>query len=302
MKKGLFMLFYYLVSGFWINAQTGISGELKVDYIPYSNYIRPEDSTKTEAQSNFQRMQINLNIPLSVNKLEDGRVKIWSLLVNTAYARMSHRDYEVDLFPKQMLNAQLGLQHIRPLGSGKWSLMLMGSLGLYTDLENIDKDDILFQGGVVFIKRLSPNLAFGIGPGITTAFGVPMILPFIYFDWKTGTKYKFRINFPESAEAGYQFSDCFSLKTVINLDGMTVERKKDGISKLLGYQQIVAGLRPEIQLSKSLSLRLTGGSILVRSFSESDRNLKSIFKDKKQQDPSFTKSFYIGIGLRWNLP
>lgn len=302
MKKGLLITFYCLTQFcYWVNAQTGISGELKTDYVPFSNYIRPEDSTKTDSKSNFQRVQLNLTIPLSAKKLEDGRVKAWSLLVNGAYAKMSHRDYEESLFPKEMLNAQVGLQYIRPLGQGKWSLMIMGTVGVYTDMENIDKDDILAQGGVLFIKRFNPNLAFGFGPGVTTAFGIPMVMPFIYFDWKTGTKFKFRINFPEGAEAGYQFTDKFSLKAVLNLDGMTVERKKEGVSKLLGYQQITAGLRPEIKLSNSLSLRLTGGSVLVRTFSENERNLKSIFKDKKQQDPSFTKSFYAAVALRWNL-
>ena len=61
-----------------------------------------------------------------------------------------------------MLNAQIGLQHIRPLG-GKWSMMIMGTVGVYTDLENVDKNDILGQGGVVFIKQFNPNLAFGFG-------------------------------------------------------------------------------------------------------------------------------------------
>ena len=39
-----------------------------------------------------------------------------------------------------------------------------GTVGVYTDLENVDKNDILGQGGVVFIKQFNPNLAFGFGP------------------------------------------------------------------------------------------------------------------------------------------
>lgn len=287
---------------FIAKAQNKISGEIKADYVSFSNYIRPEDTTKTNSKSNFQRVQINLNIPLSVKQTEDGRAKTWSLLFNSAYARMQHKDYDTQLFPSQMLNAQVGLQHLRPLGKGKWSLMLVGTVGLYTDLEQVDEHAILGQGAVVFIKRFNPNISFGFGPGVTTAFGVPMIMPFIYFDWKNSGKFKFRINFPEGAEAGYQFTDNFSLKGVVNLDGMTIERKTEGVSKLLGYQQITVGLRPEVKLNNSLSLRLTGGSTLVRTFTENDRNLKSIFKDKKQQDPSFTKSAYVAVALRWNLP
>lgn len=70
---------------------------------------------------------------------------------------------------------------------------------------------------------------------------------------------------------------------------------------LLGYQQIIAGLRPEIQLSDRLSLRLTGGTTLIRSFSENDRKIKSIFRDKKMDDPRFSTTFYAAVALRWNL-
>ncbi|PIF43735.1 hypothetical protein CLU96_0648 [Chryseobacterium sp. 52] len=287
--------------GYWASAQSGISGELKTEYIPFSNYIRPEDSTKTNSKSNFKRADLNLSIPLSVKKDSNGRVKVWSLLLSGSYAKMAHKDYEKPLFPDQMLNAQAGIQHMRPLGK-KWSMMMTASVGVYTDLEQISSDDILGQGGILFIRHFNPNLALGAGPVLTTAFGVPMILPWIYFDWKTNGKIKLNINFPEGMEAGYLFSDKFALKAVVNLSGMTVERQKDGKSMLLGYQQITAGIRPELKLNDKLSLRLTGGTALLRSFSENDRKIKNIFREKKMQDPKFASTFYVAVALRWNLP
>lgn len=287
--------------GYWVSAQSGISGELKTEYVPFSSYIRPEDSVKTNSKSNFKRADLNLSIPLSMKKDSSGRVKAWSVLLSGSYAKMTHKDYEKQLFPDQMLNVQTGIQHIRPLGK-KWSMMMTASVGVYTDLEQISSDDILGQGGVLFIRHFNPNLALGGGPVLTTAFGVPMILPWIYFDWKTHGKIKFNINFPEGMEAGYLFSDKFALKAVVNLSGMTVERNKDGKSMLLGYQQITAGIRPELKLNDKLSLRLTGGTALLRSFSENDRKIKSIFKDKKVADPKFASTFYAAVSLRWNLP
>lgn len=302
MKKGLLIAFYGLTHlGCWLNAQSGLSGELKTEYIPYSSYIRPEDSMKTNSKSDFKRMDLSFSIPLSMKKMERGKIKAWSLFVNGSYAKLSHKNYENNLFPDQMLNAQIGLQHLRPL-RGKWSMMVTASAGVYTDLENVNFDDVLGQGGVLFIKSFNPNLAFGAGPVLTTAFGVPMIMPWIYFDWKTGGKIKFKINFPQGLEAGYQFSDKLALKAVIDLNGMTVERNKGGKSILLGYQQITAGLRPELQISKGLSLRLTGGTALLRSFNENDRKIKSIFKSKKMEDPRFASTFYMAVSLRWNLP
>ncbi|SFN67881.1 hypothetical protein SAMN05421594_3801 [Chryseobacterium oleae] len=287
--------------GYWVTAQSGISGELKTEYIPFSNYIRPEDSTKTNSKSDFKRADLNLSIPLSMKKDSSGRVKAWSLLLSGSYAKMKHKDYEKQLFPDQMLNAQVGIQHMRPLGK-KWSMMMTAAVGVYTDLEQVSSDDILGQGGILFIRHFNPNLALGAGPVLTTAFGVPMILPWIYFDWKTNGKIKFNINFPEGMEAGYLFSDKFALKAVVNLSGMTVERNKDGKSMLLGYQQITAGIRPELKLNDHLSLRLTGGTALLRSFSENDRKIKNIFKDKKMMDPKFASSLYVAVSLRWNLP
>ncbi|WP_265132055.1 DUF6268 family outer membrane beta-barrel protein [Chryseobacterium oranimense] len=287
--------------GCWVSAQSGISGELKTEYIPFSSYIRPEDSVKTNSKSNFKRADLNLSIPLSMKKDSSGRIKAWSVLLSGSYAKMTHKDYEKQLFPDQMLNAQTGIQHIRPLGK-KWSMMMTASVGIYTDLEQINSDDILGQGGVLFIRHFNPNLALGAGPVLTTAFGVPMILPWIYFDWKTNGKVKLNINFPEGMEAGYLFSDRFALKAVVNLSGMTVERNKDGKSMLLGYQQITAGIRPEVKLNDKLSLSLTGGTALLRSFSENDRKIKSIFKDKKMDDPKFATTFYAAVSLRWNLP
>ncbi|MCJ7934070.1 MAG: DUF6268 family outer membrane beta-barrel protein [Chryseobacterium sp.] len=302
MKRNLLTAFCCLLPlGYWVSAQSGISGELKTEYIPYSSYIRPEDSTKTNSKSDFKRADLKLSIPLSVKKDSAGRVKMWSMLLGGSYAKMSHKDYENQLFPNQMLNAQVGVLHMRPLGK-KWNMMITATAGVYTDMEKIDFDDVLGQGGILFIRHFNPNLALGGGPVLTTAFGVPMILPWIYFDWKTNGKIKFNINFPEGMEAGYQFSDAFTLKAAVNLSGMSVERNKDGKSMLLGYQQITAGLRPEIKLNDKLKLSVTGGTALLRSFSESDRKIKSIFKDKKVADPKFASTFYIALSLRWNLP
>ena len=302
MKRSLFTAFCCLLPlGSWVEAQTGISAELKTEYIPFSSYIRPEDSLKTNSKSDFKRVDLNLSIPLSVKKDENGKVRAWSMLVGGSYAKMTHKNYETSLFPDQMLNAQVGIQHMRPLGK-KWSMMMTASVGVYTDMEKVNFDDVLGQGGILFIRHFNPNLVLGGGPVLTTAFGVPMVLPWIYFDWKTNGKIKFNINFPEGMEAGYLFSDKFALKAVVNLNGMTVERNKDGKSILMGYQQITAGIRPELKLNDKLTLRITGGTALLRSFSENDRKIKSIFRDKKIADPRFASTFYAAVSLRWNLP
>ncbi|MBL3550059.1 hypothetical protein JML65_21010, partial [Chryseobacterium sp. KMC2] len=55
MKRNLLTVFCCVLPlGYWINAQSGISGELKTEYIASSSYIRPEDSVKTDSKSDFK--------------------------------------------------------------------------------------------------------------------------------------------------------------------------------------------------------------------------------------------------------
>lgn len=301
MNKNILISAFSLLATF-LNAQNKIGGQLKMEYVPFSNYIRPIDSLKTDSKSDFKKAELSLKIPLYTKELKNGKVSNWSLLFSTAYARMNNKNYEEQLFPSEMLNSQIGLQYFSPISSS-WSILTMASVGIYTDMENISADDILGQGGVLFIKHFNPKLALGLGPVLSNNFGVPMVMPGIYFDWKTGgDKFNVNINFPEGVEAGYQMTTNFALKGVVNLSGMVAERSKEGKSLLVGYQQVVAGLRPEIKLSNSLKLQLTGGTTLVRSFSENERSLKSLFKKKDIADPRFSTTFYSALSLRWNLP
>jgi hypothetical protein len=280
-------------------AQTGISGTIKADYVPFSNYIRP-DSVKTGSTSNFKRMQVGLSIPFSVKIDSSGRPKMWAVNLAGSYAKMENRDYETKLFPAELLNAQVGLVHMRPI-SRTWSIMAMASVGVYTDLEEVNYDDVLLQGGVLFIKNFNPRMALGFGPVVTNTFGVPMILPGIYFNWVTNGRYRLHVNFPENIEFGAQMSPAFELKAVVELGGMTAEVKRDDKSMLLGYMQIIAGLRPEFKLGKSVTLQLTGGTTLTRTFSASSRKLKDFFKPKKEADPSFSTTAYGAVAIKWNL-
>jgi hypothetical protein len=281
-------------------AQMGFSGKIKAEYVPFSNYVRPVDSMKTGATSDFKRMQIAFSIPISSKSDELGRPKTWAVGMEGSYAKMANRNYDEPLFPAEMLNAQIGLIHSRYI-SKTWSIMGMASIGVYTDMEKISSKDFLAQGGVLFIKHFNPRLALGLGPVLTNTFGVPMVLPGLYFNWSTQGRYKLQINFPNGIEFGAKLNDALELKTVVELSGMTAEVNRSNTSMLLGYQQVIAGLRPEIKLGKNVSLQLTAGTSLARSFSLTSRRLKDFFKLKDEADPRFTTTFYGSAGLSWNF-
>ncbi|MFH6968485.1 DUF6268 family outer membrane beta-barrel protein [Flavobacterium sp. FlaQc-28] len=311
MNKTVFYLaqvLLFLLLSVATRAQSGISGEFKVDYVPFSKYVRPMDSTKTNAESNFKRAQIAFEVPLSLKMDQYNRPRLWSIFVNGSYARMENKNYEIQSlpaqfqegFPNELLNTQIGVKHLRSL-SPSWSLLTMLSVGVYTDMVEINKDDVLIQGGVLFIKQFNPNLAFGMGPVLTNSFGVPMVLPGIYFNWESKGALHFKIAFPEGLELGYRMSDNFDLKAVAEISGMTAETRVGNKSMLLGYQQIIAGLRPQIKLGEHWTLEPTAGSTIVRNFSTNSRKIKDIFKEKDIADPRFTTTFYGAVALKWKF-
>lgn len=311
MNKTVFYLaqvLLFLLLSVATRAQSGISGEFKVDYVPFSKYVRPMDSTKTNAESNFKRAQIAFEVPLSLKMDQYNRPRLWSIFVNGSYARMENKNYEIQSlpaqfqegFPNELLNTQIGIKHLRSLSSS-WSLLTMLSVGVYTDMVEINKDDVLIQGGVLFIKQFNPNLAFGMGPVLTNSFGVPMVLPGIYFNWESRGALHFKVAFPEGLELGYRMSDNFDLKAVAEISGMTAETRVENKSMLLGYQQIIAGLRPQIKLGEHWTLEPTAGSTIVRNFSSNSRKIKDIFKEKDIADPRFTTTFYGAVALKWKF-
>lgn len=311
MNKTVFYLaqvLLFLLLSVATRAQSGISGEFKVDYVPFSKYVRPMDSTKTNAESNFKRAQIAFEVPLSLKMDQYNHPRLWSIFVNGSYARMENKNYEIQSlppefqggFPDELLNAQIGIKHLRSLSSS-WSLLTMLSVGVYTDMVEINKDDVLIQGGVLFIKQFNPNLAFGMGPVLTNSFGVPMVLPGIYFNWESRGALHFKVAFPEGLELGYRMSDNFDLKAVAEISGMTAETRVENKSMLLGYQQIIAGLRPQIKLGEHWTLEPTAGSTIVRNFSTNSRKIKDIFKEKDIADPRFTTTFYGAVALKWKF-
>ncbi|MDR2221481.1 MAG: DUF6268 family outer membrane beta-barrel protein [Flavobacteriaceae bacterium] len=281
-------------------SQSKLNTEVKVDYVPFSNYIRPIDSVKTPAQTDFRRIEVNLDIPLSVSIDKRNKPRVWSVIAQGAYAKMQHRLYEEQLFPTEILNASIGIKHFRSI-SNSWSMYVMGTVGIYTDKETINSQAILGQGGVFFIKHFNKKVALGAGPVLTNSFGVPMVLPGIYFNWETYGDFYVHVAFPQGVELGYKATEMLDLKLAVDMQGMTAVVKREEKDMLLGFQQIIAGFRPEIKFNDHFTMSLTAGSSLLRSFSYNERKVKNIFKEKKEADPRFTSTFYGAVKIKWSL-
>lgn len=297
------LLFIALIS-LESKAQMELSGfKLKAEYIPLSRYVPKKLDGKTEehigAKSDMRRLEGGISIPLSVKMDSLGRPKVWAVTLGGSYAKIKNQDYPEQLFPDELLNASVGLMHLRPL-SKSWNMLFMASAGVYTDLRGISSQDILLMGGVIFIKQFNPNLALGFGPVVSNTFGVPMVLPAIFLNWKTNGKFQVMVNFPEKVELAFKASPGIRLKAVTEVSSMTADVGRQD-KALLSYLQLISGFQPEFKLNKSLTLQLTAGASLYRSMEFTSRKLKDFFKEKDENPPHFETTAYGAVGLKWNF-
>ena len=95
--------------------------------------------------------------------------------------------------PDNLLNASLNISHIRPL-SDKWSIIASVGGGVYAPLDGVSMKTLLANGAIIFVYKLRKNLDLGIGAGLTNSYGIPMILPMMYFSWRNAGRYELKVD------------------------------------------------------------------------------------------------------------
>jgi hypothetical protein len=197
------------------------------------------------------------------------------------------------------LNAELGVIHLRPLNE-KWSLIASLGGGVYSDLSEFSANSMLAQAGVLFIRRMRPNLDLGFGVALNNAIGYPMIFPSFYFKWETGTRYEVKISLYDDFRltAGMKINDVLALRLIAQARGMSAIVTRDNQSKIFTQQFTVIGLQPEIYVNKWLSIPVTAGVSVKRDAYFLDRKLISFYHTEENY-PNFATSFHVSAGLKF---
>lgn len=284
------------------SAQLPPSGiTVNVDYLPASKYRKPigeEKYEKTKASSSQQRVRFNGNFLLA-NKgdLASGNIRSWGITVNGSYTQMNNKGYEQKVIPGELLEIDAGIQHFRSL-KNNWGLYSAVSVGLYTDMEKINGNDVFINGVAMFIKR-KPKYAYGFGAGITNATGVPLILPGLFFQWQTGNKLKVNVTLPENISATYLLNQQTDLTLYFRpkFGVYDVENMTEG-KRLMSFIQLPLGLEHTWHLKK-LDLFYGGGIMPLRSFDYSDKSISGIFKNNPSHQLS--ANVFLNAGVRWNF-
>ena len=144
---------------------------------------------------------------------------------------------------------------------------------------------VLANGAVVFVYKLRNNLDLGIGGGLTNSYGIPMILPMIYFSWRNTGKYELKVDMSSGIKisAATWLNKKFKVElTAIEMDGMSAVMSIDGKSKIYSTVSMKSYISPSFYISKKTSIYLGIGGNWIRSAKISDRSFKALSKTLKK--------------------
>ena len=275
--------------------------QLKSEYIAPSVY-KDENGNKISGEGNLQAFEGSARLPLYVRKDENGRLTTWIVALGGTYASMKNKAMPSDFTEKELMNAQMGIMHLRPLNK-KWSILTILGVGMYTsNLDKISGSSFLGQGGVLFIRHANKNLDWGTGIALNNVLGYPMIFPSLYLDWKIEGKYKFKLSMYNTfeAEISTQLSKSFNLGIHAESKGLMAAVEKDGSKKYFVMQYGYIGIQPEFRIGQYISIPIVGGFVASRETYFRSRTLKAFFSSKDNY-PHFGVSPYFSIGIRYGL-
>lgn len=244
------------------------------------------------------------SLPLSARHDGKGRQVAWAATLHAVYGMFDHKGQARTMNPDRVLNASLNITHIRPL-SGKWGIVAAVGGGVYAPVGEISAKALLANGGVIFVCHLRKNLDLGIGAGVTNSYGIPMLLPMVYFSWRNAGRYELTLEMSNSMKVSVatRLGKRWKLElAALDMDGMSAVMQVDGKSKIYSTVLLKSYISPSYRLGRKTELYGGVGGNWIRGISLSDRSLKGFldsFKGDGDEDkPCFRTALRLTGGFR----
>lgn len=286
-----------------ISLMTRAQGFVETEYISMSDMN--DKQGVSHGRGDMLRVKGRYTLPLSVKMNERQQPTAWTATLSASYATMNNKGEALSLNPDEIVNASLNISHTRPL-SDRWQLIASLGAGVYAEPSEIGLRSVLANGAAIFAYKFSDNLSAGFGVGLTNSYGVPMVMPMGYLNWRTNGDIKVQVDMASgmSVKASTMFGKHFGLElTAIEIDGMSAARRIDGKSKLYSTMMMRSSLSPTLYLSKKMKLRLGIGGTWLRSSRMTDRSLKDFFKSFGDDDGKyhFRSAMRLNLGISYGL-
>ena len=196
---------------------------IKTEYFGTSAYRDEHNQKVGNSKGSAMVYHGSANLPLSMKKNESNQPTIWGIGLSGDYASLNNKNIAEPLVLSEILNLQMSLFHVRPL-SEKWSMMASVGVGVYTvdtRFSHLRFRNVLGSAGLVFVRRIFPNLELGAGLALNNAFGYPMAFPALYVNWNYGHKLTCSFSALDGANlaVGYNVDKTFSISFITEMGG-----------------------------------------------------------------------------------
>lgn len=278
-------------------------GYIGYDYAPEST-LRNKGGDRF-GRGSMKKVEGRYGIRLSAKQDSTGRTTAWTAGVSATCAMLDNHGMAASLNPSDIFNGSLSVTHLRPFAK-RWDIMASLGCGIYAPKDEVSLESMMFSGALLFIYRINRNMSIGIGGGLTNSYGVPMVLPMMYFSWETRGRYELKVNMTNSMKvsAATRFGRHLKLELVaIEMEGMAAVTEMDGQSMIYSSMTMCSYICPSLQLDKRTSIYVGFGGNWLRGTKLTKRSLKGLFESFKDNEDGiyFDVSMRLAAGIRYGL-
>ena len=280
-------------------------GYVNYDYLPSSSFKDKEGNKY--GSGNLQRVSGRYTIPLSRRLNERNQPTAWGMTLSASYGMMDNEGEARELNPDHILNTSLTITHLRPF-SERWNLLASLGCGIYAAPDEVRWKSLLGNGSFIFAYRLNNHLSIGIGGGLTNSYGIPIIMPMGYLNWRTNGRYEVTIDIANAPKVQIATQVCKAVRlelTAIEMDGISAVMRVDGKQKIYSSTMIRSVLNASFRIYGKASVYAGVGGVWLRSTKMIDRNPRSFFNslndDTDKDKYRFDTSLRIFTGFRYDF-
>ncbi|MGI6232366.1 MAG: DUF6268 family outer membrane beta-barrel protein [Prevotella sp.] len=300
MNKKIILLAITFIQCVTMNAQRL---EISGSFITKSTF--KDNSNNEMGEGSMQKYTLKFNTPLSVKTDSLGRRKSWNISLHGAYGVLDNSGDAENLNPEDILNVSTNISYSAPVGK-HWTIIASAGVGIYAETDNIRWESMMGNAAAMFVHSSNERLIYGIGGGLTTKYGVPIIGPVMFLNWRLNDATELILDYVSrnKISVSHQFSNRLRTElALIDTEAMSAIIKVEGKSKIYSVTEMLSYLRPSYKLSKNCTLTLKAGVDWRRYSRISNRKICDFFKNFTNKDHryNFSPALTIGASLRYTF-
>lgn len=283
--------------------------EFRAEYFGKSSFTRKVGEQLAEevgdSKGSARVYKVNMKLPFFLKETQGDKTLVWGIGGGYSYTSLHNENFTDNLVLSEIMNAKLGLFHLRPLNE-KWSILATCGVGVFASsghLSKIRAKHILGNIDAIFIRHFTNGIDFGFGAAVNSTFGYPMIFPALFFSWEHSGRFNYKVDISRGAELliSYDLNKYLRLSLVGEMSGQLALLKREEKDVMFSHSYCIGGIRTEFRIGDKVIIPLTLGLQGHRLANFNDRTLKAAFNSTDEYFFNLAPYFSVGldIGRAW---